>query len=204
MSVVERIRDERIVAVLRRSRDVDAAVELVRAAGVSLVEITLDSDDALEAIARHPGSLAGTVRTARDVDDAVAAGASAVVSPSFVPEVVERAEALGVPAIAGALTPSEVEAAWSAGAALVKLFPASLGGPAYVRALLAPLRDVPLVATGGVDASNAKEFLDAGAVAVAVGDALLRPGEAERLVRAVDGDPGSAIDTPPDESLWSL
>jgi 2-dehydro-3-deoxyphosphogluconate aldolase/(4S)-4-hydroxy-2-oxoglutarate aldolase len=162
--------------------DVDAAVERLHAAGIALVEITLDSDGALAAIRRHRGCLAGTVRTAADVDAAVEAGAAAVVSPGLVPAVVARARELGVPAIPGALTPSEIEAAWQAGAAMVKLFPASLGGPQYVRDLLAPLADVPLIVTGGVDSGNARAFLDAGAVAVGAGSSLLRdPDEAARL-----------------------
>ncbi len=93
-------------------------------------------------------------------------------SSSAAPRSSLRAAALGIPAIPGALTPSEVEHAWAAGAALVKLFPASLGGPRYVRDLLAPLADVPLLVTGGVDAGNARAFLDAGAVAVGIGSAL--------------------------------
>jgi 2-dehydro-3-deoxyphosphogluconate aldolase/(4S)-4-hydroxy-2-oxoglutarate aldolase len=181
MSAIERIREERIVAVLRRVDDVDAAVGRLANAGIRLIEITLDSDGALDAIRRHPGALAGTVRTAEQVDAAVGAGAAAVVSPAFVPEVLERARELGVPAIPGALTPTEVEAAWRAGAALVKLFPASLGGPRYVRDLLAPLSDVPLIVTGGVDASNARAFLDAGAVAIGTS----RVDEAVDLVAAV-------------------
>jgi 2-dehydro-3-deoxyphosphogluconate aldolase/(4S)-4-hydroxy-2-oxoglutarate aldolase len=68
---------------------------------------------------------------------------------------------------------------------MVKLFPAALGGPGYVRDLLAPLADVPLLVTGGVDASNARAFLDAGAAAVGVGSALADPEEAERIVEAV-------------------
>ena len=87
--------------------------------------------------------------------------------------------------IPGALTPTEVEAAWRAGAALVKLFPGSVGGHGYVRELLAPLADVPLLVTGGITASNARAFLDAGAVAVGAGSALADPGEAQRLVAAL-------------------
>jgi 2-dehydro-3-deoxyphosphogluconate aldolase/(4S)-4-hydroxy-2-oxoglutarate aldolase len=113
-----------------------------------------------------------------------------VVSPGFFPEVVARAVELGIPAIPGALTPTEVETAWRAGAAMVKLFPAGLGGPGYVRDLLAPLRDVPLIVTGGVDASNARAFLDAGAVAVGVGSALQDPEEARRLVELVSDTNG--------------
>ena len=177
------------MAILRRVPDVAARVATLADAGVRAIEITIDSPDAPAAIERTRARgdvavLAGTVRRAEQVDAAVAAGAEAVVSPGFVAAVVARAQELGVPAIPGALTPSEVEAAWAAGAALVKLFPGSLGGPRYVRELLAPLADVPLLVTGGVDASNARAFLEAGAVAVGAGSALDDPHEARRLVAA--------------------
>jgi 2-dehydro-3-deoxyphosphogluconate aldolase/(4S)-4-hydroxy-2-oxoglutarate aldolase len=192
MSVIERIRRERLVAIVRKALEVDLRVAALAEAGVGVVEITLDDPDAAAAIerARSRGDvtvLAGTVRRAEQVDLAAAAGAEAVVSPGFVREVVERAAALGVPAVPGALTPTEVETAWIAGAALVKLFPGRLGGPAYVRELLAPLADVPLLVTGGIDSTNARAYLDAGAVAVGAGSALEDPAEARRLVEAVRG-----------------
>jgi 2-dehydro-3-deoxyphosphogluconate aldolase/(4S)-4-hydroxy-2-oxoglutarate aldolase len=103
--------------------------------------------------------------------------------------VVERCRQLGLPAIPGALTPSEVETASALGAELIKLFPGSLGGPDYVRGLLAPLAGVELIVTGGVDASNAPNFLAAGAVAVGVGSSLTSAedveAEARRLIAAV-------------------
>lgn len=180
---------------LRRVADVDARVAELVEAGVGVVEITLDDPGALAAIERARGRgdvtvLAGTVRRAEQVDAAFAAGAEAIVGPAYVPAVVERAAELGIPAIPGALTPTEVEAAWAGGAALVKLFPAGPGGPRYVRDLLAPLADVPLLATGGVDASNALAFLEAGAVAVGVGSALADVGEARRLVAALQAHKG--------------
>lgn len=190
MSAIERIRRERLVAVLRRIPDVDARVDLLVAAGVGVVEITLDDPGALSAIerARARGDvtvIAGTVRHVDQVEAAVRAGAEAVVGPAFSRAVVERAVELGVPAIPGALTPTEVEEAWAAGASLVKLFPGSLGGPAYVKDLLAPLAEIPLLVTGGVDARNALAFLEAGAVAVGVGSALDDPDEAGRLLAAL-------------------
>jgi 2-dehydro-3-deoxyphosphogluconate aldolase/(4S)-4-hydroxy-2-oxoglutarate aldolase len=187
--VLETIRRERVVAILRRVDDVDAAVARVRAAGISLVEITLDSPGALEAIRRTPGCLAGTVRTPAEATAAAEAGAVALVAPSFSAEVAERARELALPYVPGALTPTEVETAWRAGAALVKLFPAALGGPEYVRQLRGPLADVPLIATGGVDAAGARAFLDAGCVAVGLGTSLLRDGEAERVMAALGARP---------------
>jgi 2-dehydro-3-deoxyphosphogluconate aldolase/(4S)-4-hydroxy-2-oxoglutarate aldolase len=190
MSVIDRIRQERLVAIVRRAVDVDARVAALADAGVGVVEITLDDSAAPGAIerARSRGDvsvIAGTVRRSEQVDVAVAAGAEAIVSPTLDRAVLERAAELGVPAIPGALTPTEVEAAWASGAALVKLFPAGLGGPPYVRDLLAPLADVPLLVTGGVDAENAAAFVAAGAVAVGVGSALDDPDEARRLVAAL-------------------
>ena len=190
MSAIDRIRAERVVAILRRVADLDARVEALVEAGIGVVEITLDAPDALAAIERTRARgdvavLAGTVRRPEQVDAAAAAGAEAIVSPGFCPEVMVRARELGLPAIPGALTPTEIEAAWSAGAALVKLFPAGLGGPRYVRDVLAPLADVPLLVTGGVDADNARAFLDAGAVAVGIGSGLDDPNEARRVVAVV-------------------
>lgn len=191
---VERIRSERLVAVLRRVPDPDTVADACVRGGIGVVEITLDSDGALDAIRRLRARgdvtvLAGTVRRPAQVDAAVEAGAEACVGPALVPAVVERCVALGVPAVPGALTPSEVERAWSLGAALVKLFPGSLVGAGYVRELLAPLGDVPLLVTGGIDATNARAFLEAGAVAVGSGSSLTGADDVEaqarRLVAAI-------------------
>jgi 2-dehydro-3-deoxyphosphogluconate aldolase / (4S)-4-hydroxy-2-oxoglutarate aldolase len=196
MMALDRIRAERVVAVLRRVPEVDSIVEGLLAGGVRIVEITLDSDDALATIEqlRARGDvtvLAGTVRTPEEAEAAVAAGAEACVAPALVPDMVERCRSLGVPAVPGALTPSELESARALGAELVKLFPGSLVGPAYVREVLAPLAGLQLLVTGGVDRSNAREFIDAGAVAVGVGSALTTAAdveaEARRVVAAVRG-----------------
>jgi 2-dehydro-3-deoxyphosphogluconate aldolase/(4S)-4-hydroxy-2-oxoglutarate aldolase len=178
MGAIERISAERVVAVVRRTPEPDLLVAALRAGGIRIVEITLDSDGALETIERLRRDdeltvLAGTVRTAAEAEAAAQAGAAACVSPAVVPAVIERCAALGLPSIPGALTPTEIEAAWELGAAMVKLFPASLGGPAYVRDVLAPLGEVPLLVTGGVDTTNAAAYLRAGAAAVGVGSALL-------------------------------
>jgi 2-dehydro-3-deoxyphosphogluconate aldolase / (4S)-4-hydroxy-2-oxoglutarate aldolase len=185
---LDRIRAERVVAILRQVPEVDFVVDALLAGGIRIVEITLDSENALGAIdrARSRGEvtvLAGTVRTARDAEAAVAAGAEACVAPGLVPEMVERCHSLGVPAIPGALTPSELEAASALGADLVKLFPGSLVGPDYVREVLAPLAGLELIVTGGVDPSNARAFLEAGAVAVGVGSALTSAADVESRAR---------------------
>jgi 2-dehydro-3-deoxyphosphogluconate aldolase / (4S)-4-hydroxy-2-oxoglutarate aldolase len=188
MTVLDRIRAEGVAAVLRRVRDVDAVVDALVAGGIRIVEITLDSDDALAAIERLRARpdltvLAGTVRTPEDAEAAAAAGAEACVAPGLVPGTLARCLDLGVPPIPGALTPTEIETARALGAELVKLFPGSLAGPGYVRDLLAPLAGVELLVTGGVDASNARAFLDAGAVAVGVGSALTGAADVESEAR---------------------
>jgi 2-dehydro-3-deoxyphosphogluconate aldolase / (4S)-4-hydroxy-2-oxoglutarate aldolase len=188
MMALDRIRAERVVAVVRRVPEVDSIVEALLAGGIRIIEITLDSDDALATIEqlRARGDLtvlAGTVRTPLEAEAAVAAGAEACVAPALVPEMVERCRGLGVPAVPGALTPSELEAARALGAELVKLFPGSLVGPAYVRDVLAPLTGVELIVTGGVDLSNARAFIEAGAVAVGVGSALTSAADVETQAR---------------------
>jgi 2-dehydro-3-deoxyphosphogluconate aldolase/(4S)-4-hydroxy-2-oxoglutarate aldolase len=155
-----------------------------------VVEVTLDSPDADASIARlrERGDvtiLAGTVLTPDDVERAVAAGAEACVGPTFAPEVVARCLDLGVPVIPGALTPTEIDAAWRAGAAMVKLFPAAVVGPRYIRDLAGPLGPVPLLATGGIDAANAGAFLRAGAVAVAAGSAVTAANDPLAAARAL-------------------
>ena len=192
MGAVERIREERIVAVLRRVADLDALAAELAAAGVGVLEVTLDDDGAPAAIERLRGRgdvtvLAGTVRTVVEVEAAVSAGAEAVVAPGFSPDVLARGLELGVPVIPGTLTPTEIETAWRSGAALVKLFPARLAGPQYVADVLKPLAGVPLVCTGGVTSDNAAAFLSAGAVAVGVSFAAAETAatDASRLLAAV-------------------
>lgn len=196
MNAVDRIRAERLVVLLRNVAAAEELVDVLVLAGVAIVEVTLDSPDADGVIARlrRRGDvtvLAGTVLTVSDVERAVAAGAEACVGPTYAPEVVARCLELGVPAIPGGLTPTEIDRAWRGGASLVKLFPAGAVGPRYVHDLHGPLGGVALLATGGIDAGNAAAFIQAGAVAVAAGSAVTgvdKPLEAARaLVAAVNG-----------------
>jgi 2-dehydro-3-deoxyphosphogluconate aldolase / (4S)-4-hydroxy-2-oxoglutarate aldolase len=159
--------------------------------GVRAIEVTLTSEGALEAFGRLRAELpgdamlgVGTVRSVGDAERAEAAGATYLVAPDFRPQVVEWAGARGLPVVPGGLTPSEVAAAWGAGATAVKVFPVSaLGGPAYLKAIRAPLPEVPLVPTGGVGIDDIGAYLTAGAVAVGIGSPLL--GDA--------GDPGGDL-----------
>ncbi|MFR9725548.1 bifunctional 4-hydroxy-2-oxoglutarate aldolase/2-dehydro-3-deoxy-phosphogluconate aldolase [Streptomyces sp. MS19] len=149
-------------------------------AGVPALEVTLTTPGAEAAIARwrEAGVAAavgaGTVRTADDVRRAARAGAQFLVTPTTSPAVLATAAELDVPVLCGALTPTEIDAAWQLGAAAVKVFPAdALGGAAYVKALQAPLPDIPLVPTGGVDARAARAYAALGCRAVGVGSSLV-------------------------------
>jgi len=154
--------------------------ETVYAAGIPVVEITLTSPGALQVIhdlaKRYPDLAigAGTVLSEDLARQAVNAGARFLTSPGFVPEVVAYARTANVVVFPGALTPTEVVAAWKAGSDFVKLFPlAPMGGAQYVRALKVPLPQISLIATGGVDQLTAFDFILAGASAIGVGTELL-------------------------------
>jgi 2-dehydro-3-deoxyphosphogluconate aldolase / (4S)-4-hydroxy-2-oxoglutarate aldolase len=171
-----------VVAILRgrRAEQLDAVLGVLVEAGIRSLEITLNTPGALAAIRRCGTRFgldvtvgAGTVRTVADVDAAVEAGAAYLVSPHTDPALAERARQLGAAYLPGAFTPTEIVAAWNAGAAAVKLFPARLGGPRYLRDIREPLPDIPIVPTGGVSAENAAEWFAAGAVAVGAGGTLI-------------------------------
>jgi 2-dehydro-3-deoxyphosphogluconate aldolase/(4S)-4-hydroxy-2-oxoglutarate aldolase len=178
--LAEAVRREKAVAILRRlpGELVDPTVEGLLAGGFRSIEFTFDSPDAVGAITRWRATGraavgAGTIRRLEDVDGAVDAGAQFLVAPTYREDVVERALELGVPVVPGCLSPSEVDAAWQQGATFVKLFPGGVVGPGYLKAVLAPLKDVEILVTGGVDASTVRSFLDAGAVGVGVSTAQL-------------------------------
>ncbi|GII24673.1 bifunctional 4-hydroxy-2-oxoglutarate aldolase/2-dehydro-3-deoxy-phosphogluconate aldolase [Planosporangium mesophilum] len=171
----------RILAIIRGT-DTDAAIAAGRAllaSGVHLVEVALTTPGALRAIEAirsdaPSGSLvgAGTVLTPAAVADVAAAGAQFVVTPAVVESIAEAARR-GLPVAAGALTPTEAYNAIAMGASVVKLFPASLGGPAYLKALRDPFPDIPFAAVGGVGLDQLHGYLDAGAIAVGVGSPLV-------------------------------
>jgi 2-dehydro-3-deoxyphosphogluconate aldolase/(4S)-4-hydroxy-2-oxoglutarate aldolase len=176
------IEQDGVVAVVRLD-DLSQAVPLTEAlvaGGVRAVEFTFTNPDAAAAItAAHEGlggrALigAGSVLDAETARVAILAGAAFVVTPTVSLPVIEICNRYGVATVIGALTPTEILTAWQAGATYVKVFPASLGGPRYLRDVRGPLPQVKLIPTGGVDAANAGEFIRAGAVAVALGSNLV-------------------------------
>ena len=156
------------------------AAETVYSGGIPIAEITLTTPGALAVINdlanRFPDMAvgAGTVLDDELARRSVDAGASFLTSPGFVPEVVAYAKKVDVCVLPGALTPSEIIAAWKAGSDFVKIFPTGLvGGIQYVRALKVPLPQIPLIATGGVNQLTASDFILAGATAIGLCGALL-------------------------------
>ena len=156
------------------------AAETLYAAGIPIVEITMTTPGALEVIndlASHHADLAvgaGTVLDEETARRCVEAGARFLTSPGLIQEVVGLARRMDVVVLPGALTPTEVIAAWKAGSDFVKIFPTGhMGGVQYVRALKVPLPQIPLIATGGVNQLTASDFILAGATAIGVGGELL-------------------------------
>jgi 2-dehydro-3-deoxyphosphogluconate aldolase/(4S)-4-hydroxy-2-oxoglutarate aldolase len=152
----------------------------VRDAGISVLEITLNSRGALEAIAafrRHFGDTmligAGTVRVIEQVNAALDADAQFIVSPNFDAASVALSQERDILHLPGVFTPTEAETAFRAGCRLLKLFPADAMGPAYLKALRAPLNDIEFIPTGGVSVANLAQYVKAGAVAVGIGSALI-------------------------------
>lgn len=180
MNLLDELRSRRLLAIVRGT-DPDAAARSVLALageGVGLIEVSLNTPDAFGVISRvrcELGGLtigAGTVVTEQDATRAAEAGAGFIVTPAVVPGL-QAAAGLGLPALCGALSPTEVVTAIQQGAVAVKLFPASLGGVRYLRALRDPFPEAALVPVGGVDCGAAREYLAAGATAVGVGSPLL-------------------------------
>lgn len=166
-----------------RAQSVDDPAKLARTLadeGIRCVEFTFTIPGAAEVIAagaREPGVIigAGTVRSAEQAAAAIEAGARFIVSPGVIPAIVPVCQDHGVPLILGALTPTEVHTVDALGAEAVKIFPAGLGGPRYLRDLRGPFPGLAFVPSGGVTADNAAEFLAAGAAAVFAGSDLVPP-----------------------------
>lgn len=184
VDLVAELTAARVMAIIRGSDATAAAAAglALLAQGVRIVEVALTTPGALAAITAirtdaPDGCLvgAGTVLTAGDVAEVAAAGAQFVVTPT-VGESVRAAVHRALPVVAGALSPTEIYTAAQMGASAVKLFPASLVGPAYLRAMRDPFPDLPIVAVGGVGLNQMQAYLDAGAIAVGAGGPLVGDG----------------------------
>src|SRR5207253_7744819 len=183
-SQLKQVLDVGIVAVVR-SPDHQQLVEVCRAladGGVSVVEITMSVPNALEVLRQVRQALgerlllgAGTVLDAETARAVLLAGAEYIVSPTLNLDVIRLCQRYDKLVMPGAFTPTEILTAWEAGADVVKVFPADVVGPAFFKAVRAPLPQVKLMPTGGVDLTTAAEFLKAGACCLGVGSQLVDP-----------------------------
>jgi 2-dehydro-3-deoxyphosphogluconate aldolase/(4S)-4-hydroxy-2-oxoglutarate aldolase len=183
-AVVDAITQCGVVAVVRldnarRGREVAMALA---DGGVTAIEITMTVPNAAQLISELSASLpadiligAGTVVDAATARKVIDAGARFVVGPVFSPDVIAECHRHDVPAMPGCFTPTEILAAWDAGADIVKVFPATALGPAFIKDVRAPLPQVKLMPTGGVTKQNAGDWIRAGAVAIGAGSALVDP-----------------------------
>jgi len=156
------------------------AIEAALEGGVNVIEVTFTVPNALEIIERLAAKVsgdvilgAGTVLTPEMAANALDAGAQFIVSPSTNLATIEMAKSRGVPVFPGALTPTEVITAWQAGGDVIKIFPANVVGPTYLKDLHGPFPDIPFMPTGGVDLTTARSWLENGAVCLGVGGALI-------------------------------
>ena len=197
--VLRRIGEVGLVPVVRAAsaEEALAVVEAVKAGGVPIIEITLTVPGAVGVISevakRYKDEVlvgAGTVLDPETARACILAGGQFVVSPSFNPGTIELCRRYGVAVCPGALTPTEIVAAWQAGADVVKVFPCgAVGGAKYLRALKGPLPQIDLIPTGGVSLATAAEFIKAGAFALGVGTDLvdtqaIRAGQAHKVTEA--------------------
>ena len=182
MSAIEQILVKKIVAVVRLE-DYTRAVDVARAlaaGGVTVLEFTLTGRGAIEAVSATRKALGdavcvgvGTVLKSEDAEAAIDAGAQFAVTPAIRREVIATCVKRQTLILCGGFSPTELLEAYEAGAKLVKVFPAQLGGPKFIKDVLAPMPFLKLVPTGGVSPENARDYLAAGAVAVGIGGNLV-------------------------------
>lgn len=188
---LETILETGVVAIMRaRSADqLLEAAEAVLAGGVKAIEVTMTTPGALDVIRQAVGKFGsevlfgvGSVLDPETARAAMLAGAQFVVCPTLNLKTIEICNRYSVPVMPGAYTPTELLTAWEAGATIVKVFPASAGGPAYIKAVKAPLPQIRLAAVGGVDLNNTADFIRAGVDIVGVGGELV----SQKLIDAKD------------------
>ena len=196
-ATLEMLLHRKVLAVIRDVSS-DSIIPLVWAltdGGVGCVEVTLDSaseentEDALQSISKLDKEFgdmitlgAGTVLSPNNVRRAAQAGARYIVSPDSNEEVIKETKSLGLVSVPGAMTPTEILRAWEWGADIIKLFPASVLGYDYIKAIKVPIRHIPLFAVGGVNQHNAREFLEAGCDGIGAGSYLIN----KKLIDAKD------------------
>ncbi len=176
------IRETGVIAIMRAQSPAQliAAADAIKAGGVRVIEVTMTTPGALDVIAeatqRYGDAVlfgAGSVLDAETARAAILAGAGFVVAPTLNLDVIALCNRYSIPVMPGCFTPTEMLTAWEAGADMVKLFPAEIGGPALVKAIRAPLPQLEIVPVGGVDLNTAADFIRNGAAALGVGSSLV-------------------------------
>ncbi len=176
------IRETGVIAIMRAqsSDQLMAAAEAIQAGGVRVIEVTMTTPGALDVIRQATARFgdgvlfgAGSVLDAETARAAILAGAGFIVAPTLSLPTVALCRRYSVPVMPGCFTPTEALTAWEAGADMVKLFPASFGGPDLIKAIRAPLPQIEFVPVGGVEIDNAAAFIRAGAAALGVGGSLI-------------------------------
>ena len=176
------IRETGVIAIMRAktSSQLLNAAEAILQGGVRVIEVTMTTPNALGVIAEATSKFgdtvlfgAGSVLDEETARSAILAGAGFIVAPSLKTSVIQLCNRYSIPVMPGCYTATEIVTAWEAGADMVKLFPASVGGPDLVKALLAPLPQIEIVPVGGVELGNPAEFFRCGAAAVGVGSSLI-------------------------------
>ena len=192
--VIQRVLQKKVIAIVRGlyGENVLKLAEALFSGGIEMMEITFDQlhpeihADTVEAVRSLNERMgdrmligAGTVTSAKMVESAHAAGAKYIVSPNVEPSVIQRTVELGLVSMPGAFTPTEIITAHRLGADFVKVFPAATLGPDYIKAVRGPCNHIPLLAVGGVNERNARDFLSAGCVGVGVGGNLVKKDQVE-------------------------
>jgi len=180
-SILSKIRSERVVALIRANSP-DGLIDCARAladGGLTSIELTMTTPGAIRMLEKATAELPdflfglGTVLDAETARLGILAGARFVVTPALRSDVITTCRRYGIPVFCGALTPTEILAAWEAGADAAKIFPAEFFGAGYIKSVKAPFPQIEMVPTGGVNEQNVGDFLRAGAFAVAAGSSLV-------------------------------
>ncbi len=192
-AALEFIREKGVVAIMRAnsSDQLLAAADAVKAGGVNAIEVTMTTPGALEVIRQATAKYGndvlfgvGSVLDSETARAAILAGAQFVVCPTLDLKTIQLCKRYAVPVMPGAFTPTEILAAWQAGADMVKVFPASIGGPGLIKAIKGPLPQIKLVPVGGVNLETTADFIRAGAEVVGVGGSLVN----QKLLEAQEFD----------------
>ncbi|PTJ97432.1 bifunctional 4-hydroxy-2-oxoglutarate aldolase/2-dehydro-3-deoxy-phosphogluconate aldolase [Mammaliicoccus sciuri] len=182
MDTLQTIKETKLIAILRNANpnDILPIVEALYKAGIRAIEVTMNSPKALESIELISNEMkgkvvvgAGTVLDAESARLAILSGATFILSPTVDKDTIRMSKKYGTVSIPGAMTPTEILEAYEYGGDIIKVFPTTSLGPEYIKDLQGPLPHIPLLPTGGVSIDNVTDFIEAGAVGVGLGSALV-------------------------------